>query len=461
MQRAAELALYYDHTRPDGSDCFTAFSGSYKAENIAVGYTSAAAVFNGWLEENASYSGQGHRRNMLDKNVTAIGIGHVRCGSYDYWTMELRNSVGSTAPTPAAESKQKVSVNVDSSYIESVVISAPCEDVLLIGETASLIPEFYLKGKRVNNYQGQVPVDAEFTVTSGSPSLLEITGSNGNYSMYAKAEGTSTVTVAGESSYGKASVSFDVTIGRVDLAYAQITLDQTSYPYQGEPVCPKPVVTYKGKVLEEGVDYTLTYARNTKVTRNTGSANVAAIGINKYKGMIAESFEITQADIADLNPHFSKTAYFSNGRAIEPKVIISGLTENVDYHVEYSNNYSAGTATARVVGWGNYKGEVYLKFTIVSSAKPSTPVISKAVNVKGKKIRVTWKKQTDITGYQLRYKTGSTTKKINVKASAVKKVISKLKKGKKYTITLRSYKKTAAGTLYSSWSAAKKVKIKK
>ena len=79
MQRAAEIALSLSHTRPDGSSYRTAYTGGYYAvaENIAAGYGTAGAVFEGWQETNENYSGQGHRRNMLSSSVTAVGIGHV------------------------------------------------------------------------------------------------------------------------------------------------------------------------------------------------------------------------------------------------------------------------------------------------------------------------------------------------------------------------------------------------
>ncbi|MCD7833318.1 MAG: CAP domain-containing protein [Lachnospiraceae bacterium] len=55
MQRAAELAVLYDHIRPDGTSCETAlgtYSFSAYGENIAYGYTSAEAVFEAWQETN-------------------------------------------------------------------------------------------------------------------------------------------------------------------------------------------------------------------------------------------------------------------------------------------------------------------------------------------------------------------------------------------------------------------------
>lgn len=104
MQRAAELAIVYAHTRPNGTRCFTAYTDRLLAgacgENIAYGYTSANAVFTGWAEENEPYSGQGHRRNMLSSSFRSVGIG---CYEYDgilFWTQEFSSVVTGADPDP-------------------------------------------------------------------------------------------------------------------------------------------------------------------------------------------------------------------------------------------------------------------------------------------------------------------------------------------------------------------------
>ena len=95
--RANEIVSNFSHTRPNGSDCFTVLielSISYSAvgENIAAGNKSGEGTFLQWKEDNKKYSGQGHRRNMLGKNFTRIGIAYA----YDanstykhYWAMIL------------------------------------------------------------------------------------------------------------------------------------------------------------------------------------------------------------------------------------------------------------------------------------------------------------------------------------------------------------------------------------
>lgn len=88
MQRAAEIAIHFAHTRPDGTECWTAYekvgSFGYKAENIAAGRITAAATFEQWKEENEPYAGQGHRRNMLSSSVTTFAIGHVVYDGYHF-----------------------------------------------------------------------------------------------------------------------------------------------------------------------------------------------------------------------------------------------------------------------------------------------------------------------------------------------------------------------------------------
>ena len=95
--RANEIVSKFSHTRPNGTSCFTVLkelSISYSAvgENIAAGNKSGERTFLQWKEDNEKYSGQGHRRNMLGKNFTRIGIAYA----YDanstykyYWAMIL------------------------------------------------------------------------------------------------------------------------------------------------------------------------------------------------------------------------------------------------------------------------------------------------------------------------------------------------------------------------------------
>lgn len=90
--RSDELTSYYDHVRPDGSSCFTAFkeagaSYSAAAENIAAGYKTPQDVVDGWM------SSTGHRRNILTASFKKMGIGYTYAsggyGGYRYYWAQL------------------------------------------------------------------------------------------------------------------------------------------------------------------------------------------------------------------------------------------------------------------------------------------------------------------------------------------------------------------------------------
>ena len=88
--------------------------------------------------------------------------------------------------------------------------------------------------------------------------------------------------------------------------------------------------------------------------------------------------------------------------------------------------------------------------------------ISKFKAAAGKrKVTFTWKKNSEFAGYELKYKVGSKSKTLKItKASIVKKVVKKLKKGKKVSAQIRGYK-TIAGTKYTGpWVKSKTVKVK-
>lgn len=84
--RARELATKYSHTRSDGSSCFTAYPNYMaKGENIAHGQRSYEEVMEDWEEANESYSGQGHRRNLLDSKFNVVGTASFTVNGETYW----------------------------------------------------------------------------------------------------------------------------------------------------------------------------------------------------------------------------------------------------------------------------------------------------------------------------------------------------------------------------------------
>ena len=74
---------YFAHTSPTYGSPFNmmkSFGISYRTagENIARGYSTPAAVVEGWMNS------PGHRANILNSSFTHMGVGYVKIGSY--WT---------------------------------------------------------------------------------------------------------------------------------------------------------------------------------------------------------------------------------------------------------------------------------------------------------------------------------------------------------------------------------------
>lgn len=78
MQRAAECALYFSHTRPNGLSCFT-LGDKYSAENIAAGQSMPTFVMDCWIASD------GHRENMLRPEMKQMGVGCFENNGVKYW----------------------------------------------------------------------------------------------------------------------------------------------------------------------------------------------------------------------------------------------------------------------------------------------------------------------------------------------------------------------------------------
>lgn len=123
-----------------------------------------------------------------------------------------------------------------------------------------------------------------------------------------------------------------------------------------------------------------------------------------------------------------------------------------------------GCAVITVTGKASGRATETVKITV--TVKPSAKLSAKATALKGKKAQVTWKRNKKATGYQIVVATDKSfknvVKTVNIKKNkTVKTSVKGLKKGKKYYVRVRSYKKASGGNVYSSWSKAKPVKAKK
>lgn len=86
-----------------------------------------------------------------------------------------------------------------------------------------------------------------------------------------------------------------------------------------------------------------------------------------------------------------------------------------------------------------------------------------AKSQKKRELKVTWKKVGGVSGYQVQYSTNAKFKNAKtkkLKASKTSLKLKNLKSKKTYYVRVRAYQKTDSGTVYGTYSKAKKGKVK-
>ena len=92
--------------------------------------------------------------------------------------------------------------------------------------------------------------------------------------------------------------------------------------------------------------------------------------------------------------------------------------------------------------------------------------ILKLLSTKSGTLKIKWKKIKKVTGYEIQYSTKKSFKKALTKTKKIKKAktttltIKKLKKGKKYFVRVRAFKKTGGKVVYGKWSKPVTKKVK-
>lgn len=169
----------------------------------------------------------------------------------------------------------------------------------------------------------------------------------------------------------------------------------------------------------------------------------------------------------------NKTSFTENGKVQKATVVAKDSANKTiaasNYTVYYSNSNSKkpGTYTATVKFNGkNYAGTKKLTYKINAKAPAKTTVkLSKA---KKTSLKASWSKVANATSYEVQYGTsksfkGAKTVKVSSKSSS--KVLTKLKKNKKYYVRVRAVRTVKVDnkntTLRASWSSAKNLKTKK
>ena len=294
---------------------------------------------------------------------------------------------------------------------------------------------FSISLKYYNYYTGE-EIIPEITVKSYGETLVENTDYTIEYKNNVDA-GYATYIIRGIKSAG-----FD---GEVFMTYRIMPRGIYKATAQMDTNCelldgaaePEAVLTYNGKTLVEGTDYTVTYNDNTAY----GKASVVFTGKGNFTGTLKKTFNVTK-NINKCTITGAGTTVAYTGKAVKPALTVKdgsvNLKAGTHYSVSCTNNVKCGTATATVTGIAKngYSGSKTFTYKI-RPAKAVAKVVNKTYNSQ----KVTWNKVAGATEYRVfRSVDNKNFKKVaTVKASKDRVFNSKnLKTGKVYYYKVRA-----------------------
>ena len=123
-----------------------------------------------------------------------------------------------------------------------------------------------------------------------------------------------------------------------NLQKANISLSQTSYKFNGNKQTPSVKVTYDGKKLTSGSDYTVTYKNN----RYVGTAEVQIKGTGSYTGSVTKKFKI-------VSPGSVTIKFDKNTKSRTAKVSKSSI--KVSRGMQYGKLPTATLKGYKFAGW--------------------------------------------------------------------------------------------------------------
>ena len=191
---------------------------------------------------------------------------------------------------------------------------------------------------------------------------------------------------------------------------------------------------------------------------STGSKGEKYAKKNEIKYYLTDGYDVSKAEIIVQDMTYT-------GKALKPNITIDlgkTLKKGTDFTVKYKNNKKVGKATVTIKGKGSYTGTITKTFKII----PNKTKIKKLTSPKSKQLKVTYKKVSGVTGYQVTYSTSEKFTKADTKSATVKgasklsKTVKSLSKGKTYYVKVRAYKTVSGKKYYSGYTAAKKITVK-
>lgn len=168
-------------------------------------------------------------------------------------------------------------------------------------------------------------------VTLGTKTLTKNTDYTVTYSNNTNA-GTASVRIDGKGIYsGYKTTQF--TINPRKLSNASVTLDQTSYNYDGTAKRPKVTVTYGSTTLRENTDYTVSYSNNT----NIGTAKATVEGKGNYTGSNSATYSINSVNQGTFTWGKDNWNFNNNSNYFSSYAVNSSIMQKAHNYLGLSN----------------------------------------------------------------------------------------------------------------------------
>lgn len=466
MQRAAETVIYFSHTRPNGSRCFTAFDGGWRGENIAAGQADPDEVITGWMNST------GHRKNILEANYTGVGVGCFNYKGINFWVQCFSDITADgavrtgTASATAAVSASTDYINMSGRLAENTFSSA--------GETTTFTVS--------NNNVGWTYITA--TVDSSSFNYS-------SSSSAAKVDPTGNVTVAGG---GTAIITAATKKGRLSVSDTLTSTAPSLTPSITSITAGSGKVDLSWSSVSGAANYAVYYIANGK-WYNAGTTTALKMTVSGLTGGTRYGFAVkaylngtwTSVSSSDIvyatptaaveKPKITK-AEGQNGQVALNWTAVSGATNYAVYTYlngtwsvagyrtatgMYVRNLTNGTkygfaVKAYVNGtWSSVSSSDIVYATPVSAA--AKPVITKAQGQNGR-VALNWTAVNGATNYAVyTYLNGKWS--VAGYRTATGMYVTGLTNGTKYGFAVKAYVNgawtniTSADIVYATPTAAK------
>ncbi len=295
--------------------------------------------------------------SAIKPNVTVKFVGSESELSADYYDVSYENNISAGVDTARiiVVFKENYVGTMSSSFtisardIDDTSVSiSTIDDITYDGQSHIVTPEI-----KLNSY---VLTSNDFVCSYSTSSFVDVQ--------------TITITIKGTNNFsGTTERTYSILAKSLADSDIVVTITDSKIVYTGSEIQPSFTVKYGYITLENGVDFTVSYANN--INAGTGTLTITA----KSSNFVGDSQKNITFEIAKKTLEYSMLTEISSqtytGYEIKPDLtIIYGsitLESGTDYEATYSNNIDYGVATVVVTACanGNYYGTFNAQFNIL------------------------------------------------------------------------------------------------